>query len=85
MNGDKKKSALIQLVRECVIGGALLVASITQASTVWTGSPITFTQTSGSDPSQEANQDRITPNVWITRAGTQGIYNAKLEAGFSHS
>jgi Bacterial Ig domain len=38
----------------------------------------------GSDPTLPANQDRLTPNVWITRALQEGIYNAKTETGFTH-
>ena len=48
---------------------------------VWRGSKITFTKTGGSDPSVEANQDRITSNVWITRGNTGGqIFNIKKES-----
>jgi glucose/arabinose dehydrogenase len=64
----------------------ILVAAPTvlQAATVWTGPFTTFTKASGTDPAQAANQDRITPNVWITRGGLDGLYNAKTEAGFTH-
>jgi glucose/arabinose dehydrogenase len=55
-----------------------------EAATVWTGPPMTFTKTSGADPTQAANQDRITPDVWITRGNLQGLYNAKTEAAFAH-
>ena len=48
---------------------------------VWTGEVMTFSKTGGADPSDEANQDRITDNVWITRGNEGGqIYNAVLEA-----
>ena len=48
---------------------------------MWRGSKITFTKTGGSDPSVEANQDRITSNVWITRGNTGGqIFNIKKES-----
>jgi glucose/arabinose dehydrogenase len=59
-----------------------LVAS--EAATVWTGPVTTFTDPAGSDPSLPANQDRLTPNVWITRGLEFGIYNAKTETGFTH-
>src|ERR1051325_2857585 len=55
------------------------------AATVWNGPTITFTKTDGSDPTAAANQDRLTANVWLTRGGAQGIYNAKQEAGFTHN
>lgn len=41
---------------------------------------ITFSKSNSADPTLEANQDRITDNVWITRANMGGqIYNAKVE------
>jgi len=46
------------------------------SGTVWTGDLITFTKEDGADPTQEANQDRITDNVWITRGDEKLIYNA---------
>ncbi len=64
----------------------LLVIAIVGASasvsaqTVWNGAPITFTKQTQTDPSLEANQDRITSNVWITRANRGGIYNAASES-----
>ncbi|HEV2329924.1 MAG TPA: PQQ-dependent sugar dehydrogenase [Verrucomicrobiae bacterium] len=39
----------------------------------------------GSDPTQAANQDRMTSDVWITRGSTMGIYNAAQETGFTHN
>ncbi|MGB2128151.1 MAG: hypothetical protein ACPHXR_01610 [Flavicella sp.] len=45
------------------------------------GITIVFTKLPGSNPSSEANQDRITDNVWITRGNNGGqIYNAKIES-----
>ncbi len=57
---------------------------ITPAATIWTGPTITYSQP-GTDPTQPANQDRLTPNVWLTRGSSQGLFNAKTEAGFTHS
>ncbi|MGA1842713.1 MAG: hypothetical protein ACMUIU_19015 [bacterium] len=51
---------------------------------VWTGPKITFTKADFADWTQEANQDRITENVWITRADSEGIYNIKTEFTYSH-
>ncbi|MEO0339846.1 MAG: hypothetical protein AAF242_11580 [Bacteroidota bacterium] len=49
---------------------------------VWTGADITFTKNTGTDPNAEANQDRLTDAVWITRGVTGGgIFNAKEESG----
>lgn len=53
-------------------------------ATFWRGANITFTKDSGAPPQLEANQDRITDNVWITRGNGGGeIYNAKLESNSS--
>jgi len=47
---------------------------------IWNGGTLTFTKEDGADPALEANQDRITDNVWITRGNSGGqIYNAKSE------
>lgn len=47
---------------------------------IWTGAEISFSKTDGASPSMEANQDRITDNVWITRGNNGGqIFNAKTE------
>jgi glucose/arabinose dehydrogenase len=52
------------------------------AATVWTGPTLTYTQP-GTDPALPANQDRLTPNVWLTRALTAGIFNAKTETAYT--
>jgi hypothetical protein len=48
-----------------------------RAQTVWNGSPMTFTQSSG-----DTNQDVISPDVWITRGNKRGIYNARYENNY---
>jgi hypothetical protein len=54
------------------------VMPLTHAATVWDGPLITFNQPSP-DPTQATNQDRITPDVWLTRAASQGLFNAVFE------
>jgi hypothetical protein len=54
------------------------------ATTIWTGPSFHFTDIAGSDPTLPADQDRITPDVWIARATTEGIYNAFNEPSFTH-
>ncbi len=51
------------------------------AATIWNGPTIVYTQP-GTDPLQPENQDRITTNVWITRASTAGIFNAVTETSY---
>lgn len=48
-----------------------------KAQTIWTGADLTFTKTGSSDWTLEANQDRLTNNVWITRQNKKSIYNYK--------
>ncbi len=60
----------------------LAVAVAGQASTIWTGPTITFTRPVGADPTQAANQDRMTPNVWLTRGDTMGLYNAMTQKAY---
>lgn len=52
-------------------------------NTVWQGSKITFTKPDNADWTQEANQDRITNTIWITRANNQGIFNIASETSYS--
>lgn len=52
--------------------------------TLWQGAIITFSKPNGGDPNDEANQDRITDRVWITRGnntptGQGQIYNIVSE------
>ncbi|HWD18075.1 MAG TPA: hypothetical protein VHB20_02260 [Verrucomicrobiae bacterium] len=51
-----------------------------QSAVVWTGPLITYNQPAP-DPTQPANQDRITPDVWLTRASSKGLFNAFNETG----
>ena len=56
-----------------------------RAAQVWNGPLITFTLASGANPNLPTNQDRLTPNVWITRGAFQGIYNAAAETSYTHN
>jgi hypothetical protein len=37
------------------------------------------------DPTQPANQDRLTANVWLTRENSRGLFNAAKEKGHDGS
>jgi len=52
------------------------------AAVIWNGPLITFTQPTA-DPTQVSNQDRITPDVWLTRAASKGLFNAFAETNAS--
>ena len=54
-----------------------------EAATTWTGPKISFSKAATANPNDPANQDRMTPSVWITRGNTQGIYHARTESNFS--
>ena len=61
----------------------LILPFISQAQTIWTGPMTTFTKLNDADWTLEANQDRITDNVWITRANYQSIFNISDNADTS--
>ena len=51
-----------------------------ETTVYWTGDSITFTKAADTDASLEANQDRITDDVWLTRSSGGGkFYNAAVE------
>jgi len=52
-------------------------------ATIWNGPLTTFTEPAGGTGTSPADQDRITPGVWLTRNTTQGLYNAATETGFT--
>jgi hypothetical protein len=61
-------------------GVCFVMLPIAGAQTVWTGYDFSFSKASNVDPSFPENQDRITDNVWITRAPQGGIFNANVES-----
>jgi len=74
-----------QVALAIVLAALLLVAaSPTAAATVWNGPTTEFTKADFADPTQAANQDRLTSNVWLSRASGGGLYNAKTETFYSH-
>ncbi|MEN0002683.1 MAG: T9SS type A sorting domain-containing protein [Bacteroidota bacterium] len=58
--------------------GMLFAANQLLAQTLWIGSKIVFEKTDGADWTMEANQDRLTDNVWITRANNKGLFNIAI-------
>lgn len=66
--------------------GILITAflvSVCNAATIWTGPVVTVVRPDGTDPTLAANQDRLTPSVWLTRSGTRGLYNIKAETNYT--
>lgn len=81
MNSDERFSQLARALRGVVCALVAGAAPITHAATVWTG-PTTAYGQPGTDPTQPANQDRLTPNVWLTRGSIQGLFNAVNESSY---
>jgi len=64
-----------------------LIAAVTPcapAATVWNGPLIIYSQPSP-DPTQAANQDRLTARVWLTRAKRLPMFNAKVESAYNYT
>lgn len=66
-----------------LLAAAALTVPGSRAAQIWNGPLTTFSEP-GTDPTLEVNQDRLTSNVWITRAASQGIFNAAQENGYTH-
>lgn len=79
----KATSALGLTFSLCGCGLPLFTVPATAAPTIWTGPTISYTQP-GTDPTQSANQDRLTDSVWITRGPSMGIFNAVTESSYTH-
>jgi hypothetical protein len=54
-----------------------LAGEVQAVPTVWSGPTVTFTKTGAdtADTTDPLNQDRLTSNVWLTRASSQGMFN----------
>lgn len=75
-NGSVKKTANITIT--------LTDVDETSGETTWSGATMTFTKADNTDPAMEANQDRITDKVWLTRGNASGdLYNAVTETASS--
>jgi hypothetical protein len=69
-----------------VLAILVVTQSRSGAIEIWIGPSISFTNLDGSDPTQAASQDRITPNIWLVRGGSRGLYNAAAgETGYTQS
>jgi hypothetical protein len=72
--------------RRCLllcVACACLLARVSRAATIWTGPTITFSKAANADQTLPANQDKLTNNVILTRASTQGMFNIAQEAAFA--
>lgn len=62
----------------------VLVTLHVSAVNLWTGPAVNFSKAAGANHTLAENQDRLTSNVWITRANTQGIFNIAQEAAYNN-
>ena len=69
-----KKTLLLSLL--------LCFLSKSNSQTIWDGPTKLFQKCDYTVTSSEFSQDRITDNVWITRADNQGIFNIVTETSF---
>ena len=63
------------------LGLPVLSGPAASARQVWTGPVIQYRQP-GFDPTLATNQDRLTGKVWLSRAKTRGLFNARTESGY---
>lgn len=59
---------------------AITEEGTTSDPTFWTGPTFTFVKADGADPADEANQDRLTDDVIITRGNQGQIFNIAVES-----
>jgi hypothetical protein len=79
MNWEKNyRPTLFHVLHGVIFASMLAAAPLMRAGTVWNGPLFTYNQPT-SDPTQVSNQDRITPDVWLTRAASKGLFNAFYE------
>ncbi len=71
----------VAILRSCLVlfNIGMLMATTAGAAVIWNGPTITFTQAAGSGA-----VDQLTPDVWITRGSSQGLYNAITETSYTH-
>ena len=64
---------------------AIMIGTSAVAQEVWSGTPLYFEKQDWADWTQAENQDRITANVWLTRADNRGLFNIVLEDEFDNA
>ena len=67
------------------LAATTLLAGSASATEIWTGRTFGFSKAPFANINLAANQDRITPAVWLTRANTMGLFNIKQEAAYVHN
>lgn len=75
--------ALTSLAALALALGLAAAAAPARALEIWSGRTYPFAKADGADWTLAANQDRITPTVWLTRKTTAGLFNIAQEPGYS--
>ena len=76
MSRMKEISKMAGRLLSAGIGAAALTSMSALASTVWTGPVTNYTQPAPNDGTTAAQQDRITSDLWLTRANRGPMFNA---------
>ncbi len=78
------KSANLTIISDDEDEGAIGVALSGTGITVqvWTGQTMTFCKGDYVDWTDPVNQDHLTPNVWLTRKDSEGLFNIAQESGY---
>lgn len=72
------------MIRVCIAAVAA-GSGVSSAAQVFTGLDLEFSKAAFADHTLAENQDRITDNVWLTRADTMGIFNIAVNDSFQGS
>jgi len=77
--GSRGYLLVVQVSSEERIKTVEVQVNLADTTILWTGPDLTFTKSDSADWTQEGNQDRITDNVWLTRAHNKGLFNIAIE------
>jgi hypothetical protein len=77
-----RRSVLCALLMIMTSASALNLVEKANAQTVWSGLTKEFSKGDFADATLPENQDRITDNVWLTRAVNRGIFNIRQEVRY---
>ncbi|MDB6015748.1 MAG: hypothetical protein JWR19_237 [Pedosphaera sp.] len=74
------------LIRSLLLAALTLLAATASwaQGTLWNGPLTIFTESAGANGTHPADQDRLTPAVWLTRDVTHGLFNAAAETSYTH-
>jgi len=74
-------TAIVDVSDGISTAGANVTVNLNDLSFIWSGTKTIFFKSANADHTLEANQDRITDNVWITRKTSGTLINALDDSG----